>query len=105
MLSPYTFGKTPAAEHLVRKLNEIQGERIRASYIRSVGIALKSCNNNLKEIRQAVHTCSLSTKVAANARPTDLPVSFRRDRPGWDKRPPAARALRYAIRLQCPASE
>ncbi len=66
MLSLNTFGKTPAAEHLVRKLNEVQDEKTQASYIRSVGIAIKNCNTNLKSIRDATHMYFISAKVAAN---------------------------------------
>jgi hypothetical protein len=66
MLSLNTFGKTPAAEHLVRKLNEIADEKVRASYIRSIGIAIKNCNNNLRGIREAAHSYYMPVKVAAN---------------------------------------
>jgi hypothetical protein len=66
MLSPHTFGKTPAAEHLVRKLNEVGDDTARAIYIRSIGNAVKNCNSNLMGIRVAVHDFSMYVKVAAN---------------------------------------
>lgn len=66
MLSVNTFGKTPAAEHLVRKLNEITDDKVRSSYIRSIGISIKNYNNNLKGIREATHSYQMTVKVAAN---------------------------------------
>jgi hypothetical protein len=66
MMNLNTFGKTPAAEHLVRKLNEITDPGLQRAVTRSVAIAIKGANLNINEIRHSVHTYSMSPKVAAN---------------------------------------
>ncbi|CAB4130031.1 hypothetical protein UFOVP116_235 [uncultured Caudovirales phage] len=62
MIDTKTFGKTPAAEQLVRQLNEIQHQPT----IRSVSIAIKTFNDNVKSILDAVDLDAMTAKVASN---------------------------------------
>jgi hypothetical protein len=66
MLNLNTFGKTPAAEHLVRKINEIPELGLRRAVTCSVSIAIKSANLSINQIRHSVYSYSMSPKVAAN---------------------------------------
>ncbi len=66
MLSLNTFGKTPAAEHLVRKLNEIQDLYTRKKMTKSISVAIKYTNNNLRDIKSSVERYLMTVKVAAN---------------------------------------
>ena len=62
MLHLNTFGKTPAAEHLVRQLNS----RVDPAANRSVSVAIKTFNANVAAVVESVDQCSMSAKVAAN---------------------------------------
>jgi hypothetical protein len=62
MIDAKTFGKTPAAEQLVRKLNELQHKPT----TRSISIAIKSFNDNVNAILDAVDLDAMSAKVASN---------------------------------------
>ena len=62
MMHPYTFGNTPAAEHLVRQLNSLDD----ANTSRSASKIIKNFNVNIGAIVNSVDNGDMSPKVAAN---------------------------------------
>ena len=64
MLQLNSFGKSPAAEHLVRQLNALTVGKSEAS--RSVSKSIRLFNENIKCILEAVDHEAMTAKVAAN---------------------------------------
>ena len=64
MLQLNSFGKSPAAEHLVRRLNALTAGKSEAS--RSASKSIRLFNENIKCILEAVDHEAMTAKVAAN---------------------------------------
>jgi hypothetical protein len=61
-LDKFTFGRTPAAQYLVRRLNELDSKPLQ----RAVGVRVSQFNTNVRDIENSYKVGYMSAKTAAN---------------------------------------